>query len=87
MMWIPAAPSHSCCPHPSKPDPDRCEKAGCLSSILVLPPESVAGMIELPGAAAVGAAVAENSKTEYKEFAVFHPAEYELLLRLHQLLI
>lgn len=83
-----SAPTHPCCPKPAQSGPDRCEKAGCISTVPVLPPESISSTTELPVAAAFDDFhLLRESQAEPNVIPALSAPEFELFLRHHQLLI
>ena len=88
MASIPVASAHPCCPHSDKPDPDHCTKMGCISTVPVLPPESLTSTIEFPVVDLMDCdSVADDSLPEWDAVPALRPAEFELFLRHHQFLI
>ncbi len=72
MGSTPAASGHPCCPHSGQPAPDRCQKMGCISTVPVLPPESVTSKIEFP-VTALTEPVAEDSLAEWVAMPTLRP--------------
>src|SRR5713101_1920190 len=88
MVSIPIASAHPCCPNHGQPDPDRCAKAGCISTFPVLPPESVASTLEFPVVALIeDDSIAENSLPGWNVVPILRSPNFELSLSHHQLLI
>ena len=78
--------SHPCCPKPAPANSD-CMKAGCISTLPLLLPESIAQAVDLPAAPLIAAPVATPVLPDRVIDSAWLRIDPGLFLQNHQILV